>query len=689
MKLKAVIWWQLLLACICTMAVPSIVWGGTLNLNGNWRYSRNDNDDSNFSQSYSANYAGTADLTDLLKLRGNLRYTTNINDDNETTDFISPSLSLLNNNEFYSFSINGNYNYYRNSESINRESWNWASQLVPNLLDPLPFVRLFYGQSGQSDDEDRQDDFSQFGGVNSDWNYFDWLGLSYSLNWNKREEKNTDIENESLGHYAKLNTGKIFLQGRLALGFSQSYQKTYQDFSAPVTGDGFALAPVIVSQAAYEEIDDPLTGGLTNDASFLLTDADDPPTTLDIDPANDPMNLGVRVDFQQVDAVYLATLEDDSSFASSITWDMYTSNNGIDWQLAAENVLFVYNDIENRFEFEFASQTVRYLKLVADTSSLLPDQITRIESIEAFEKVFGEGDKITRDSDNSFAQTSFSANYRPQPGLSLSYNFGYDKTDNSSGIESERISNSGSMSWSPSKYFSTRLNASQSNNELTDNPDTKSRSYSASITSVPLATLSFSFGAKRSESYEDDDLENARNTYSSYTTAQLYDDLSASLALNYSTNEKGAGSDNFSSTLSISARLRPTLLLTFNDTYSDDLDSGGQSTNSLSATLNWRASEFMNLNNTVSAAWQDGTNTTRGLSSNLSLTPNTRNRLNLGYNWLWTEEFETHSFTGFWNLLLNKRFNLRTGGTYFIADDQDDDSWAISGTLTYQYNNMF
>ena len=74
------------------------------------------------------------------------------------------------------------------------------------------------------------------------------------------------------------------------------------------------------------------------------------------------MNLGVMVDFQQVDMIYLVTEDDISSYADNFGWDLYSSSNGVDWTLEEPDLLFVYDTQEQRFEFEVESQVHRYLK---------------------------------------------------------------------------------------------------------------------------------------------------------------------------------------------------------------------------------------------------------------------------------------------------------------------------------------
>ena len=86
MAIQVKFWRQMLPVLIISMIVTQPSWAGSLNLNGTWRYSRTDAEDSDsFAQNYSAAYTGAADLTDLASVKGNIRYTRNINDDKIST----------------------------------------------------------------------------------------------------------------------------------------------------------------------------------------------------------------------------------------------------------------------------------------------------------------------------------------------------------------------------------------------------------------------------------------------------------------------------------------------------------------------------------------------------------------------------------------------------------------------------
>jgi hypothetical protein len=670
----------LLSGLLYVTALSGVAFAGTLLLNGTWSYSENDQDnDGEFRQNYSATYTGRSDLTDLARLNGSLRYTRSIDEDN-TTDRFSPSLTLLNHNDIYRFNLSGNYNISRDDD-LRRDDWNWNSFLSSSWQEKLylPSLSVFYGQSARFDDHSDGGQTDRAGG-NATWNYFEWLGLGYSINWRDFHDKDSSAVNEVLTQSARLNAAEQFFDSRLGLSFSQSYLLEDQEHFAPLRDDGFSLVPVIVSQASYEETDDPLTGALTNDASFLLTDDDQPPTILAIDPANDPMNLGIKTDLRQVDVIYLSTAEDIEAYADNFAWDLYSSSNGVDWELREADIPFVYNSQEKRFEFDLESQVYRYLKLVADTSKLTPLQVTDVDELEVFRKIFGQTDANER----SVAQTNFNLSYKLARTILFNYAFNYDNTEDDQNPDNSNIGNQGSISWNPSQYFLARINASRNDQQVEGLPDTINKTYSLSITSKPLSTLLVTLNASQNEDYPAESPDRITRTYTLYTSAELYEDLDASWDLTYTTIKEGSGNDSFGSLLRLTSRLRPTLLFTYENRYNRDLDSDNY-TNRNTFALNWRVSDLFFINSTLLAEWKKNDDTKTGLSISTGITPNPRNRISATYGYSHEGEITTHVFGARWNWLITQVFNFQLSGSYF--DSEDASSWSAMANLSFRYSN--
>jgi hypothetical protein len=523
-------------------------------------------------------------------------------------------------------------------------------------------------------------------GGSANWGYQAWLQVQYNVSWSETIDRaGVGTNSESLNQNLNASSSGGFFNSRLTYTLSQSYSETNYDFSAPNDGEGFALVPVIISQARYEETDDPDNGALTNDASFLLTNSDQPPTTLDIDPGNDPMNLGLQVNFQGVDIIYLATLEDISLYANSFRWDLYSSDNGVDWELERLDADFTYDILELRFEIQADSRlSKRYLKLVADTSSLLPSQVTKLEEIQAFEKIFGEGPRVSGERNTKNWQSLAGLSFSPLDVLYFSYNFNYNKTDQEN-FERKNNRHQGTLNWSPNQYFNARLSGAESKDYGGESDEIKNRGYDLSFAYLPIPTLDFNISGSRNESYLEDDLQDAINTFSFYSTAQLYQDLQAALDLSYVNPEKSDNGDSFSQALDITARLTPMLLLNFDQGFSMQLDNNDKAY-SVNCDFFWRLSEQMYINNQFKVDWSDNADTSWSYFAETGISLNSKNRVSFSYGFDYSDNQNKHLFNGAWSWRITRRFNFNMDGSYLIPDNEDN-QWLFGARLRYSYSN--
>lgn len=659
---------------------------GNLNLNGQWIYSDSSQPDSDdFRQNYNVSYSGKTSLTDTIFLNGNLRYSKNIREDYDS-DFISPALTLTNTNDIYRFSLYGNYTYRTDSNDKDSEGWNWAGNLGSSWTNRLiPSLAMSFGQKGSRVNGETASR-SDFATGRTGWAYWDWLGLYYSIDWSRNNAvQANDLASEDLTQRVGLDASERFFANRLLLGLNLNYSHNRVSYDGQTGDGGFALLPAIVNQALYEKTTDPATGTLTQDASFLVSD-EEPSQTLTINPADDPLNLGINVDFQQTDVIYLTIQNDIEAFADNFSWDLYSSDNGEDWILEQASVPFVYDPDEQRFEFEFSSLKERWIKIVANTSSLLPLQLTEVVAIEAFRKIFGDGDgsTISEDITREVYQARFNLGYRLMQNMRFSYNFSYDRQEYSQENENrERITNNASLGWSPSRYFSARLNASESREIPEESPELTYRRYGLSMGSSPLDTLEFSLGGSLYENYEDDELDDRYAIYSLNTTAQLYPDLLASLDLTYTDILDGDRNDAFGERLLLTARLRPTLIFTLDQRFDRNLDSGTDSHENI-VTLNWRISEILYVNNSLTLTWSDDTDTAAAYRLVMGVAPNHKNRITLSYVYLHEEE-DSNLFSGSWSWLINPVFSFTLSGNYQISEEAED-QWRFQGNLRYFYS---
>jgi hypothetical protein len=129
--------------------------------------------------------------------------------------------------------------------------------------------------------------------------------------------------------------------------------------------------------------------------------------------------------------------------------------------------------------------------------------------------------------------------------------------------------------------------------------------------------------------------------------------------------------------------LRPTLNFFLDQSFSRTIEESVD-THRVSGNLSWSISDIMNINDGLGLTWGDGQETTVSNTFTLSVTPSPTHRFSLNYIYA-AGNATLHSFGGTWSWNINSVFNLDTGGTYRIAEDQED-VWAFSTTLRFTFS---
>ena len=189
---------QLLPIFIFLLLCPNIANGGTLFINGTWQFSDSENGADNFRQIYGASYNGRTFITDLIQLSGSIRYNRIIFDDANAQDTVGASLGLTNFNDIYRFTINGSYSIINSQDGNRLDNGDWNSLLASNWGDDnlWPSLAVYYGQSSKSGDNTFDSKLNRAGALTS-WNYWQWLKLTYNLNWSENRSDNISRKKSS------------------------------------------------------------------------------------------------------------------------------------------------------------------------------------------------------------------------------------------------------------------------------------------------------------------------------------------------------------------------------------------------------------------------------------------------------------------------------------------------------------
>lgn len=674
---------------VCNILLFFTVWhvhsatAGNLNAGGRWSYSDSNASTSTDSQAYYINYSGMADVTDLITATGTVRYSKNI-DFNIEKDAVATSLSLLNNNDLYRLSLDGFYNFSSTEGGPEVHSWSWFSRVDSNLGNGLwPQLGLQVGQAGSSSDG-QESPVSTNATLETSWNYLEWLTLNYNFFWNKTEATDNSGSSQNLNHSANLQISRSLWDNRFSFVFTQGYNQFESESTSLITGGGFGLVAVPLSQLYYEEIQDPSDNILTNNGSFLLT-SEFPSITLTIDPDNEPMNLILFTASQEIEVVYLYMVNDIVNFYQGIGWRAYRSPTGTgSWTLVGGGMLGVdeYDQNAQRITIDLGTEVVaEYVKIILEfpdpVFDIPPGEISELERVEVFRKVFGGGTSVESSTETKSWDSGMAMGFLLTDTVSLSYNGKYTLRQGSNARERKSFSNNGGISWSVNQYTQVRANLSDDRFDVEDEEQQINRRYSLSMSSALLPALNLSGNLERTESLSGTTLITADHKYSLLADAELYRDLQGFFSLSYSDPQKGGGNDSLSAGLGAAARLSPVLLFNWNS--SNTLLPDFSTTNDFR--VNWRVSELMSMSSNLNTSYAKGEDFSSGMNLSVGITPNKRNRISLHYSIVDEEDIE-QAISLNWSWIITRIFDFDLSGSYLLAEEN---TWTVSSFLKASY----
>jgi hypothetical protein len=654
----------------------SLAWNGAaladpISLYGNWRYQKTGNGETReyFRQSYDVDLE--SEITEAMTLEGSVRYNRDWTE-GQVNELLYPTLDFMVNNDIFRFNLSGTATERMNSEVANRSDRSWNTNLYSTWRrDWWPYLRLSYGEEYSSDDQSPNiidTDSSNFQ-FDTDWD----LGMVrafYNYFYNEGKDLVADSKDTTDNHFARLEFNNSFWDNRFSFGWSGQYSNIKQEFRGPIG----TPRPVHAFQGFSGVDNTPLHGTLPKNPDLINGDKET--SALEIQP-HDMENIGVMVDRQDVDLIYLYTVDNSSRVAQDFHWDLYVSDNGSDWDLNATDISPSYNTSLLRFEFDIPKVNKDYIKLVAVQT---PEEAVSISEMDVMCRTESKKEESTYEN----FLTDVHLGFRLTTDLNMNYSLLLETGTMDPGSDRDRRNQAGILSWTPSRYFAPSLSASENRQDYEDQPNTVSHSYSFMIASAPLSTLDLSIGATRNENYEDDDRQSTTHNYTLYTTAVLFPDLNSSLDLLYGTTDNVDGEDSrtYGAQCTLTARLSPELTADLTGDYNKNKAETDSESKGGTLTLNWRPSDIFSLRGSGSRTWEKEEDDTTNFNMVLSLVPTHKIQLNLGYFYA-DSTSTTQKFNFFWSWMVNQIFSVNVNGSYQIAEK--DEPWSISGQLIARF----
>jgi hypothetical protein len=448
----------------------------------------------------------------------------------------------------------------------------WRPEGFPSL--DLRFVRT------NSFDKERlvRDDTDNLLTILSQYEPGRGVGLQYRGSYSNHKARLDDLESTSWNHDARVTYDGKFLGDRGAV--STSYEITRRSTEVASGGSGEVSFPLVPFAGLSSTDDTPSEGAV--DPNPALIDGNTtagagvniglPPVGGDTKPRNIGLDFFVGTEMNEL-FIYVDR-DIPAEIAASFSWDIYTSQDNLNWSLQASLVTAVFVPFQNRFEIRFPGVQTRYIKVVVNPLSLavpgasgFPDIfVTEMQALltqaaaDVAKKVESTTHNLSLDGRVRLLNT---------PGLYYEASYFLVETVGAGTSKIWALSNGLSLSHRFSRVFagSARFAREDSFERL---GTTHAYVYSALINATPLPTLSHSltFSGRTEENPEGSQNSNGVVLY---TAAELYRGISVNgswgLTLGSST-DLGIERTARSTLLNIGASLTPNPRLSIGLNYS-------------------------------------------------------------------------------------------------------------------------
>ena len=645
---------------------------------------------SSFNQRYHLQW--NPQVTRTIFLDTNMDYSRNWTTGAGTREIISPTLDLQVRNDIFVAGFNGIITETNNTESRDQSSNSWEMSLGSNWEYPYwPTVRGIIGNNRINDSENVTDNERSWSELVVDWEVDD-LQAYYSYYVQDRTDYAERSSREERTHFGRIDYTRSFLDYRGQLTFSQQVTRSRTDYHASVGADGSVNVGVNLSRGLSGVDNTPDRGTLPSNPALIDGNRDRVAYTIEL---HEVANLGIKTDFQIVDILYLYTGQLDPILldeTSALSWDLYTSSDGIEWTLERVQPATVYNRDESRYEVAVGGLKNIYLKLVV--TGWPPVLKVPITEIAAFRTQSGSGGRVIEDQRYSKYVTDLNLRYDPTLNTRFIYSLVWDDSEYDPGNNRQRLFQTGSFRWLYNKYFIPTVTINDTSTTNSDLMDTLQRSYALSIQSTPIPTLDSIFSITRNENYEDDDLINTNHTINLLNSATLYPNLDTTLDLNVVFNNNrqlDTSNEAMGIRWTLTGRLRSTLIVDFITEYGTntldftelitDEDAGGRTT----LNINWRPSDLVSVLVNGSQGYGEKWVNYQSfvLDARFSVVRTDKTQVILGYRANATHDETIQSLSCNWSWNISRYLTLQSIASYMLTEE--DNIWAANAQLTARF----
>lgn len=668
--------------------------GDPFGFTGSWNYREIGGDvaaSSAFSHNYNLTYS--KELSQFMGLSASVRYNENQPSDGSTTSSISPTFSLDTRNDLFFINFGASKNKLMREDASSTTN-DTLSTTFYTLVEDVPVVRLFYTTSKNYDDSTPRslDTKSNTYGGGIEYGVFDF-DMLYDYRNSNNEEYVRGSSNENIEHLAQLKYSRGFLNNRLSISASQQYQRNENTISI---GGGQPL-PLLILQA-FSGVDiSPEFGlpaenpGLINGtASVNITKIDDQTVAGEVASTD---GSALQIDVIRLEVIQPEdVLNNRNFFENSNNWEVYRSDNGVNWT----EVFNFFPSVSNRgefvsFNFDLAPITQRYVKIVSKISeaplaNLLP--VVNVTRIEAVSNRAATAPRQTVRSSLTNQQTEFSVSIHPSAEWQASYGMRYSKSEQANGLESTKLNQAVNVSYFLTDRLTVAMGVSENTDTTNGLAEKKTRNYSMSVNSELLPSLDMSLAYTHTETTggERDDITS--DSINALLNAIFYPGLTANLTSSWRRMQRQNGSEATVVGLSLNsnARLSPKLdmnlvasyFVTENKDAIADLERDDSSSR-YGVNANYRPSDILLLSGSFSQNLDDYQSL---LTGNATVMATEKIQLLFGTAFEFGENWsERYSTTFSW--LLSQVMSFQTSG--IVVSTEEADNWSLRSSLSANF----
>jgi len=653
-----------------------------LNFNAYWAYRQSGGEDRDtlreFQQRYSLGVgpALTYQPTHAIRASAAVGYTRTQSDPGTgmvASDELTPSAQLSLVNDIFLAQLAGT-SYIRNTDKTESTLSSWEATLGTSWSIPLvPSLRYSYSEFVDTPDNltlfTRTGQKEKNSNISVTWDLI-LADFSYQFSNYKSEDPVSNSLYESDSHFARFETEGRFWENRLNYNFAQQFGYTTQDITIE-DQEGFFDFPL--EGERYAKVTDPDTplDQLLPDSPDYEDPASPLPQDVDVD---EHVHFYFAGDFPaQIDIVRLTVADSFTrSQALELRWAFYTRSDPSDpWVERRGNLQGAATLDDNRSIDIAIGRPATDFILVAEN---VPSGPLVFTSFLAFTKI-----TQTSSSTTTSNLSNFSIGYLITRTLRASANLTKEQTESeySDDIanENDRRTVSGSLKWSPLPYIRPSIDFSEFREKSSETPEDIDRSYSLTVTTIPIESMVVTYGYTRQERFIDEQKTLNSNRYRLNTKAEIYPDLTGSWSISYTDLQRleddgfVTGETSINNRIVLNAQLLKYLSGDFTTSYTHrefDLDTTDNADAIFS--LRYRPSDILSLRGSYTTYFLDRDTTDKfDLNMNLMLISTLKTRLTFTATHRQSDETtDNFGLVGSWDI--GRNLSLLTQGNYLMAE---------------------